>query len=46
MTNDIHVIRMQKESMRKEIMFRKQREEQLENNLRKVAMALERAFID
>ncbi len=29
MTNDIHTLRMMKEAMRKEILFRKQREEHL-----------------
>lgn len=36
MTNEIHNLRMMKEGMRKEIMFRKQREEQLDNNIRKL----------
>lgn len=36
MTSDIHNLRMLKEGMRKEIMFRKQRVDQLENNIRKV----------
>ena len=36
MTKDMHVIKMQRESMRKEILFRKQREEQMESNLRRL----------
>jgi len=35
---------MQKESMKKELLFRKQREEQLEMNLRRVSGELHRAL--
>lgn len=36
MTNEIHMLKMHRESMKKEIIFRKQREEQMEINLRKL----------
>ena len=43
MTNEIHQLRMLKEGMRKEIVFRRQREEQLENNIRKLQQDLDKA---
>ena len=45
MTNEIHVLKMHRESMKKEIIFRKQREEQMEINLRKIQIDLEKAII-
>ena len=36
MTNEIHVFRMQKEGMKKEIMFRRQREDQMQSNLKRI----------
>ncbi|CDW79632.1 UNKNOWN [Stylonychia lemnae] len=43
MTNEIHNLRMMKEAMRKEIIFRKQREDQLESNIRKLQVQVDRA---
>eukprot|EP00347_Sterkiella_histriomuscorum_P009621 403340510 len=43
MTSDIHNLRMMKEGMRKEILFRKQRVDQLENNIRKIESGLDKA---
>lgn len=46
MTNEIHTLRMTKEAMRKEVLFRKQREDQLETNIRKVTAELEKAHFE
>ena len=45
-TNEIHVLRIQKEGMRKESLFRKQREEQLEQNLKKARFEVEKACFE
>ncbi len=44
MTNDIHMLKMHRESMKKELMFRKQREEQMDSNLKKIQMQLDKAL--
>ena len=46
MTNEIHNLRMQREAMKKEVLFRKQREEKLENNMRKLQIDLDKALFE
>ena len=45
-TNDMHNFKIQKEAMRKELLFRKQRQDQLENNLARVKVDLEKSFYE
>ena len=41
-TNEIHNLRMHKESLRKEVIFRKDRDEQIEQNMEKAEYDCER----
>ena len=46
MTNDIHNFRMQREAMKKDVLFRRQRQEKIEGNLRMTSQELEKAVYE
>ena len=46
MTNSIHLYKMQKDAIRKELLFRKQREDQMEGQVRKIQIDLDKANIE
>ena len=46
MTNDIHNFRMQREAMKKDVLFRRQRQEKIEGNLRMISQELEKAVYE
>lgn len=46
MTNEIHTLRMQREAMKKDVLFRRQRVEKIEENLRRIGQELERTIYD